>query len=109
MEPMKPAIPVMKSRVNLRDPDLVIQEECKKATDIIYIISVIVTGNYYCARLCVICTYTVAISTAAARGDFLHGDTRVISRPHNACGISQKVSVFETRTDLCPGFRFTRP
>ena len=31
------------------DPDLVIQEECKKATNIMYIIGVIVIGNYYCA------------------------------------------------------------
>jgi hypothetical protein len=90
---MKPAMPVMKSRVNLRDPDLVIQEECKKATDIMYIIGVIVTGNYYCARLRRIGTHTVAISTAPLGGDSLRCETRVILG-HNAWGISQKVSVF---------------
>jgi hypothetical protein len=46
------------------DPDLVIQEECKKATNIMYIIGVIVIGNYYCA-IVEKATHTVAISTTA--------------------------------------------
>jgi hypothetical protein len=51
-----------------KDPDLVIQEECKKTTDKMYIIGVIVTGNYYCARLRIIYTHMVAISTVASSG-----------------------------------------
>jgi hypothetical protein len=56
-----------------------IQEECKKAIDTMYIIGVIVTGNYY-ARLPIIYTYTVAISTAAA-GDPLPVRREAFSSP----------------------------
>ena len=50
------------------DPDLVIQEECKKTTDKMYIIGVIVTGKCSCARLCIIYTHIVAIFTVASDG-----------------------------------------